>query len=454
MNKESNGKQRLQHRPPEFWDNLSRQFLIHSALAEFDRRAQTIEQSPIPRSNPHRHPTKAQLQRFARHGGPDLSSLRGYSDRIMETSNSSATSPKQSRKRKASEVASSSSTTRASHKGKARKTKSVRFEAQIPAPSKKSYKKSAASSTSQSVKRTATYDPAFLQHLVDNGIYPAGYEKKQQKPGNIEEVLERLQRRRSSLSPSRVEAYDYPQFEERNEAAASEADVERNVFPLLLGSYDAQSGGHVEFNNLTPLTDGSICFCGPDYYEGIRPADLNAPVRKHLNRYIIPCTATNRPSVPNFFTEVKGPGGRARDAKTQACYDGSIGARAIHHLRLYGNEENDVDGNAYTIMATYSGGPGNGFLTLYAAHMGRSHEPEQTIAYYMTRLRSFAMIDGPEVLLSQYHRVSILDLPPQRWRSVHNIYNILTIAGPPIGVGDVTSASSATYNASRKRRPS
>ncbi|KAK5189051.1 hypothetical protein LTR96_010934 [Exophiala xenobiotica] len=69
------------HRPPSFWDTLSKIRLSRGALREFDRR--NIEekvQSPCTITPKVEYPTgRARLlvKRFARRGGPDLSHLRG-----------------------------------------------------------------------------------------------------------------------------------------------------------------------------------------------------------------------------------------------------------------------------------------------------------------------------------------------------------------------------------------
>lgn len=69
------------HRTPRsFWDNLSRQWLTRRALRELDQRT-VWPVAPLP---PHwsgkEKIARAQLKRFARHGGPDLGDLRGVSD--------------------------------------------------------------------------------------------------------------------------------------------------------------------------------------------------------------------------------------------------------------------------------------------------------------------------------------------------------------------------------------
>lgn len=71
------------HRPPSFWDTLSKIQLTGGALREFDRRTVQnelqqpiipVSEGPLPTG-----PALQRLKRFARHGGPDLAYLRGVS---------------------------------------------------------------------------------------------------------------------------------------------------------------------------------------------------------------------------------------------------------------------------------------------------------------------------------------------------------------------------------------
>ena len=66
-----------------FWDSLSRVHLTRSALKELDRRNQlhagprqtaTVVRPDLSRTQPH---FASRLKRFARHGGLDLTDLRG-----------------------------------------------------------------------------------------------------------------------------------------------------------------------------------------------------------------------------------------------------------------------------------------------------------------------------------------------------------------------------------------
>lgn len=66
--------------PPEFWDRLSKVWLTPDALEEIDRRTAKTPSFPPPRlsgqDNSHTTTTR-ELRRFAGHGGPDLTHLRG-----------------------------------------------------------------------------------------------------------------------------------------------------------------------------------------------------------------------------------------------------------------------------------------------------------------------------------------------------------------------------------------
>ncbi|KZF24942.1 hypothetical protein L228DRAFT_258441 [Xylona heveae TC161] len=60
------------------------------------------------------------------------------------------------------------------------------------------------------------------------------------------------------------------------------------------------------------------------------------------------------PIAPNFYLEVKGPGGANSVALNQAVYNGALGARAIHSVHQHGRDEIVWDRNAYTISYTFN----------------------------------------------------------------------------------------------------
>jgi hypothetical protein len=74
---------KIKYHHQAFWDNLSRIWLTPRALRELDRR--TVDQA-LPKVSGAECQSSA---RFARHGGPDISCLRGVSwkdDRVQKSS--------------------------------------------------------------------------------------------------------------------------------------------------------------------------------------------------------------------------------------------------------------------------------------------------------------------------------------------------------------------------------
>ena len=98
--------------------------------------------------------------------------------------------------------------------------------------------------------------------------------------------------------------------------------------------------------------------------------------------------------MPNFFTEVKGPNGSAAVAKRQACFDGALGARGIHKLRLFNADPTlAFDNKAYTITSTYN----NGTLKMYTTHPVQASSVYESPEYYITQLRGWLLTDTPEI---------------------------------------------------------
>ncbi|KAL9043917.1 MAG: hypothetical protein Q9214_002912 [Letrouitia sp. 1 TL-2023] len=349
---------RRQRTPSSFWDNLSRQWLTRRTLREFNRRTVWPATSVPPHRTGKENINLAKLRRFARHGGPSLSDIRGYPD-------PDASIP--------------SNLTMDSGQSGSRKRAKTRRE----------------SGTSTSTKRTSAYDPPFEQHLIDHGIYPEGYGgvRNLQEPHNLEEINTRLALPRASLSPSRFTREDFLDFKEKNQEALTEMKVMSKAFPIIAGTADIPSQENLRFTNLEDLTDGSITKAQPDFYDGARPAELNKQIREELGPYIVPSTNTTAPCLPNFFTEGKGPKGLIDLSKNQAMYDGALGARGIHKLRLYVDPETAYDNNAYTITSTYHP---SGLLTMYTSHPVESTNPKHQTEYRMNQLRSFAMTDAPD----------------------------------------------------------
>ncbi|KAL9045064.1 MAG: hypothetical protein Q9214_001849 [Letrouitia sp. 1 TL-2023] len=352
-------RQKLEHHqgyrtPSSFWDNLSRQWLTRRALREFDRRI-VWPATPVP---PHRTGKEnidvAKLKRFARQGGPNLGNIRGYQNPEISVR--------------------SISTMYSSYSSSRKRAKTGRN-----------------SGTISTARKSSAYDPAFKQHLNDYGVYK---NNRAQKPSNWANINERLAKPRPSLSPSQFSEAAFETFLQTNEDALTENAVMSKAFPIITGTADLPSQENLRFGNLKDLTDGSITKAQPDFYDGIRPMELNRQVRERISEYIEPSTKKNAPLLPNFFTEGKGPDGSAPVSELQAMYDGALGARGMHELRLYVDPETAVDNNAYTITSTYHGG--SGALKLYTTHCTPSTNSSRGYEYRMTQLRGWDMTDNPD----------------------------------------------------------
>jgi hypothetical protein len=173
--------------------------------------------------------------------------------------------------------------------------------------------------------------------------------------------------------------------------AFKEDQVTKTAIPFIEGEItDAKCIlGKIPFTNLDHLTDGTLVPGNPDLYYGARPEQLNRQVRDELSDQIIPSTQHNLPIVPNFFLAAKGPDGSIAVAGRQASYDGALGAKGIHSLQSYGQDEPAYKNNAYTVTTIYH----DGTLKMYTSHPAHPNGPGSRPEYYMTQLRSFAMTD-------------------------------------------------------------
>ncbi|KAH8755666.1 hypothetical protein F5883DRAFT_686474 [Diaporthe sp. PMI_573] len=336
--------------PPEFWDRLSTIPLIREALKELERRlrVQPIHPKPSPatslpttrRSTSNLvgtlipKPTR-DLNRFARHGGPDLNGLRGFS------------TPKT-----------------ANHKAGLSESEVAESKISITA-----------------------YHAAFDQHLTDHKVYGP---RRSQRP-DLNAIRSALLKPRPSLSLSQVSDGTFEDFQDASEEAKDEAEVMADVIPIISGTRKSNypCARNTMFGHLKPLTDGTLAAAMPDIYYGTVPEQLDHPIRDDLGELIVPSTTLDKSVAPNFFLDAKGPNGSGAVMMRQARYDGAVGARGIHALQNYGVKASVYDGRPYTYSATYYGGTGT--LQLYAHHLTAPASPEGEPEYHMTQIDSYAL---------------------------------------------------------------
>ncbi|PYI14066.1 hypothetical protein BO99DRAFT_407026 [Aspergillus violaceofuscus CBS 115571] len=154
----------------------------------------------------------------------------------------------------------------------------------------------------------------------------------------------------------------------------------------------------------------------------------------------------------------------------QACYDGALGARALHALQLFGNGNGNgatgecrptYDNQAYTLMCTYC----SGTLGIYATHPTRSrsnHKPSHQDAsttttstttttaadYVMTQIGQWALHGDPDTYqrgvtayqnardLTAEYRDSLIKQANERYSAAQDNQGPTSQPNPPDEGGD------------------
>ncbi|KAH8821755.1 hypothetical protein F5884DRAFT_101721 [Xylogone sp. PMI_703] len=348
---------RIQFHSAGFYDRLSTLWLTRRALKEHRRRTSKAQNIQLPSSIP-QHLGKdswGQIKRFARHGGPDLHDIRGY-----------ATLPT------ATEATCMSAMDSGSSISNDKPTVSTKLMKRL-----------------RDIEKSSAYDRNFEQLLIDHSIYPEGcdylYDRAALEPGNFEEIYQRLEQRRPSLSLSCLTTSDFQSFKQANNRAISEKKVMSTVLPVMHGNTNTFNEGDLVFTRLQSITNGTTVHAKPDFFDGAHLGELDRRVREDLGQFIVPTGHAIAPVVPNFFFEIKPHSGDLDVAKRQVCYDGALGARAMHELQLY-KRKRVYDNKAYTLTSTYQGGQ----LLIYAHYPMAG--PESSTEYHMTLINGWSMI--------------------------------------------------------------
>ncbi|KAK4697541.1 hypothetical protein P7C71_g553, partial [Lecanoromycetidae sp. Uapishka_2] len=236
--------------------------------------------------------------------------------------------------------------------------------------------------------RSSAYNPDFTQKLRDAFIYDSAFRYARPKPANLEEILNVMTEPLRLPSSGEISEETHAQFVDATHAAINEDTWMLDAFPILRGVAPFENGANCVFNNFKPLAGDALKLAKPDFWDGVEAGALKKQVRVDLGEFIIPSTVTPRPILPNFLLEAKGGAGNGLIANQQACYDGALGARAMHQLLSYGKDPSTTyDENAYTITVTY-----NFFtITFFAHHTTPTTDFEYPAAYHMTPLKCWAI---------------------------------------------------------------
>ena len=365
--------------PPSFYDCLSNIWLSSGALDELNRRNKHLPKPatvalgtdsgidfnslPLRRGE-----VSADLQRFARVGGPNLTDLRGYigSESVdleySDTSTSESLDMPTKKRKSASKSGPSGS----------KRTKSGKED---------------------ETTKTGPYDNNFVNLMKERFINEPNYKTR---PKNHEELTEAIEGQRNPRPVSEVTEEDLDELREAIRKSKSEGGVDKGAFSQIEGSSGYDTAYSQLCTNWTKLlADADLKLAKPDIMDGLEVSPEIGFLRQYLDTYIVP--AEKAPTLPNFFFELKGPMGVTEIATRQALHDGSLGARGIHYTRICaGERSSDMDGKA----CTFSGIFASGQLTLYAHFIDQPNKPKGVLKYYMYPLGSWI----PDSGLEQYRQ--------------------------------------------------
>ena len=177
----------------------------------------------------------------------------------------------------------------------------------------------------------------------------------------------------------------------------------------------------------------------PDYFEGIKPMNIEPEVKEDLSEMIIPnvVTALTGPAAPNFFLELKTENLRGSVVRLQSAMDGVLGARCMHSLQNYRMERPIYDGNAYTFSVSYFRNELRIYAILVKPPSGNSSKPR----YEALQLECFLMESEDKFLPAINAYRNIRDLAEEyRIRFLEDANS--RVSNPTLGV--LSAASSAT----------
>jgi len=237
-------------------------------------------------------------------------------------------------------------------------------------------------------QKTRPYDREFSQHLTDHNIHT----RSSSSEADLTELREALAVQLPSVYYS---AQEFINIRSQCLSAQNEEDVMKILWTIA-GPDDIghPSAMKTQFNNLAAIAD-ETALAEPDLYYGARPEEVSRQLRNELDKLIVPSNWKNRPVVPNFFVEVKGPSGAESVAEQQARIDGALGCRAMHSIRTYGMvESNEYDGKPYAFSCTLT----STTLVLYAHHISGPAAWGDLPHYFMTAIDQWALWPDVESL--------------------------------------------------------
>ncbi|POS84924.1 hypothetical protein EPUL_003508 [Erysiphe pulchra] len=227
------------------------------------------------------------------------------------------------------------------------------------------------------MKTTGPYDKNFEAILHASGIYGYPYigpkTMSSVVPLNLEEMIERANEPRPSVTPVTIPSSIFELFKRSVMRAKNESEVVKYFVPILEGGIRVENQGskNISFSNSEPLTDANI--------------EQRALVEGTPDRFYGTSFERLCEEHQIFFLELKSPWGRQQTANFQAQYHGALGERGQIALRSWGHDASVLDGKAHTISCTFV----SGTVRFYAIHAAR--DIDGRIKYFMHGIDAFVM---------------------------------------------------------------
>ncbi|POS85218.1 hypothetical protein EPUL_002845 [Erysiphe pulchra] len=246
--------------------------------------------------------------------------------------------------------------------------------------------------------RRRSNDKNFEDILQDFGIYGFTYVGPESKssivPLNLEEIIERANEPRPSVTPVTIPSSVFESFRTTVLVAKKESEVVKHPVPILEGGIrvENQEFQNTTFSSLEQFKDTNIeqralVKGTPDRFYGSPFEQLYEEVREDLNSKVVPTAEKTNLIAANFFLELKGSEGHQTIADLQAQYYGALVERGQIALRSWGHDASVLDGKAHTIACTYV----SRVLTFFSIHAAKSSEIDGRIEYFMHMIDAFVL---------------------------------------------------------------
>ena len=181
--------------------------------------------------------------------------------------------------------------------------------------------------------------------------------------------------------------------------ALTETMVMSRIFFILFGKGDFPFAQNLACKNYAPLGESVLVYAKPDHFDGADIDELDRNIQEELERYIVPSLHANIPIMPNFFVELKGSDGSLNVARRRVLYHGTLGARGIHEINAFGNNDHAsiYDENAYTFSISYH--PIHAVLCIYSTHVVSPIGPGHLPSYCTRPLQSWSLTGSQKAFI-------------------------------------------------------